>query len=79
MPTELYGDLTRTNKETAWLTRKEAASYLRLGESTLAKLFVSGEGPPAIKIGRSIRYALLDLNVWMNSRRRRSTSDTGIF
>jgi hypothetical protein len=36
-----------------WLTRKEAAGYLRLGESTLAKLFVSGDGPPAIKVGRA--------------------------
>jgi excisionase family DNA binding protein len=69
-----------TNPKTTfptWLTRKEAASYLKLGESTLAKLFVSGDGPPAIKIGRSVRYAALDLDGWMNSRRRMSTSDTG--
>jgi excisionase family DNA binding protein len=79
MSNELYGESTRGHKETSWLTRKEAARYLRLGESTLAKLFVSGDGPPAIKIGRSVRYAMPDLNVWMNSRRRRSTSDTGIF
>jgi excisionase family DNA binding protein len=78
MSTELYGEPRRAPKETAWLTRKEAANYLRLGESTLAKLFISGDGPPAIKVGRSVRYALPDLNVWMNSRRRRSTSDTGV-
>lgn len=60
-----------------WLTRKEAAGYLRLGESTLAKLFVSGDGPPAIKIGRSVRYASIDLDGWMLQRRRKSTSDTG--
>ena len=62
---------------TAWLTRREAAQYLKLGESTLAKLFVSGDGPPAIKIGRSVRYSKFDLNEWMGSRRRRSTSDNG--
>jgi excisionase family DNA binding protein len=61
----------------AWLTRKEAAGYLKLGESTLAKLFVSGDGPPAIKIGRSVRYSSVDLNEWMAAKRRRSTSDTG--
>lgn len=61
-----------------WLTRKEAAQYCRLGESTLAKLFVSGGGPAAIKIGRSVRYAVSDLDRWMNSRLRRSTSDTGL-
>ena len=61
----------------AWFTRKEAASYLRLGESTLAKLFVSGDGPQAVKIGRSVRYSSIDLDNWMTARRRRSTSDTG--
>ncbi|WP_315813840.1 helix-turn-helix domain-containing protein [Bradyrhizobium sp. SZCCHNR2028] len=61
----------------AWLTRREAAQFLKLGESTLAKLFVSGDGPPAIKIGRSVRYSEVDLNAWMGSRRRRSTSDNG--
>jgi predicted DNA-binding transcriptional regulator AlpA len=60
-----------------WLTRKEAAEYLKLGESTLAKLFVSGAGPTAIKIARSVRYATSDLDLWMNSRRRKSTSDPG--
>jgi len=64
-------------KQPNWLTRKEAAAYLRLGESTLAKLFVSGDGPPAIKVGRSVRYASGDLDAWMCSRRRRSTSDVG--
>lgn len=61
----------------SWLTRKEAASYLRLGESTLAKLFVSGNGPIAIKIGKSVRYARSDLDAWMGRRRRQSTSDIG--
>lgn len=68
---------TPTDQRVIWLTRKEAADYLKLGESTLAKLFVSGDGPPAIKIGRSVRYSARDLNTWMSSRRRASTSDTG--
>jgi excisionase family DNA binding protein len=66
-----------TGQRSVWLTRKEAADYLKLGESTLAKLFVSGDGPPAIKIGRSVRYSSVDLNEWMAAKRRRSTSDTG--
>jgi excisionase family DNA binding protein len=68
---------TETIREAYWLTRKEAAGYLKLGESTLAKLFVTGDGPPAIKIGRSVRYSISDLNTWMLARRRRSTSDGG--
>jgi excisionase family DNA binding protein len=58
-----------------WLTRKEAAAYLRIGESTLAKLFVSGGGPEAIKIGKSVRYCRSDLDAWMSGRKRASTSD----
>lgn len=69
--------INASNERPYWLTRKEAAAYLRLGESTLAKLFVSGDGPPAIKVGRSVRYASGDLDAWMGSRRRRSTSDVG--
>jgi len=68
---------TTVGQKSVWLTRKEAAGYLKLGESTLAKLFVSGDGPPAIKIGRSVRYSHLDLNDWMAAKRRKSTSDTG--
>ncbi|MCK1311802.1 helix-turn-helix domain-containing protein [Bradyrhizobium sp. 45] len=69
--------IEKANGSSKWLTRKEAACYLRLGESTLAKLFVSGDGPPAIKVGRSVRYDSKDLDAWMSSRRRRSTSDIG--
>jgi excisionase family DNA binding protein len=61
-----------------WLTRREAAKYLKLGESTLAKLFVSGDGPEAVKVGRSIRYLTADLNHWMIQRRRKSSSDLGL-
>jgi len=61
----------------AYLTRAEAAAYLKLGISTLAKAFVAGDSPVAIKIGKSVRYARSDLDAWMLARRRRSTSDTG--
>jgi predicted DNA-binding transcriptional regulator AlpA len=61
-----------------WLTRREAGKYLKLGESTLAKLFVSGDGPEAVKVGRSIRYLTADLDHWMIQRRRKSSSDSGL-
>lgn len=64
------------NKSTeTWLTRKEAAAYIKLGQSTLAKLFLTGDGPTAVKVGRSVRYSIADLDNWMNLRKRRSTSD----
>ena len=38
------------------LTAKEAAVYLKASESFLAKARMRGDGPPFIKVGRSIRY-----------------------
>jgi excisionase family DNA binding protein len=58
-----------------WFTRREAASYLKLGESTLAKAFMSGDSPPAAKVGRSVRYRRADLDAWMAARMRQSTRE----
>ena len=38
------------------LTPKEAANFLRVSESWLAKARMRGDGPPYVKLGRSIRY-----------------------
>jgi Helix-turn-helix domain len=45
-------------------TAREAAVFLRVSGSWLAKARMRGDGPPYVKIGRSIRYpegALLQL------------------
>lgn len=55
-----------------------AARLLGLSPSTLAKMRLRGDGPPFIKAGaRVILYAKEDLETWLASRRRRSTSDEG--
>jgi len=59
------------------LTPKEAADLLGLGESTLAKLRLTGAGPIFRKLGRCVRYSAMDLTDWADRRIRRSTSDTG--
>jgi predicted DNA-binding transcriptional regulator AlpA len=59
----------------ALLTAKDASAFLRLSASWLAKARMSGEGPPYIKMGRSIRYSQGALLQWMKSRQRMSTSD----
>jgi predicted DNA-binding transcriptional regulator AlpA len=46
----------------------EAAEFLRLSLSWLAKTRMSREGPPFIRIGRSIRYSQAALLQWMKSR-----------
>jgi predicted DNA-binding transcriptional regulator AlpA len=58
------------------LTPKEAAHYLRVSLSWLAKARMHGDGPPFIRIGRSVRYAELALVQWMKSRQRLSTSES---
>jgi hypothetical protein len=57
------------------LTPNDAANFLRVSLSWLAKARMRGDGPPYIKIGRSIRYAEVALVQWMKSRQRLSTSE----
>lgn len=54
-----------------------AAAYTGLSEQTLAKLRVYGGGPPYIKAGSRVIYDTRDLDPWMESRKRTSTSDLG--
>ena len=56
------------------LTPKEAAAFLRVSLSWLAKARMRGDGPPFIKVGRSVRYPEAALNQWMRGRQRLSTS-----
>jgi predicted DNA-binding transcriptional regulator AlpA len=57
------------------LTPKEAAHFLRVSLSWLAKARMRGDGPPYIRIGRSIRYAEAILIQWTKGRQRMSTSE----
>jgi hypothetical protein len=62
-----------------FLDSAEAALYLRLSRSCLAKWRCQGgsHNPAYHLCGRKILYAVADLDAWLASRRRRSTSDTG--
>ena len=57
------------------LTPKDAANLLRLSESWLAKARMRGDGPPYVKLGRTIRYREGALLQWLRSRQRLSTSE----
>ena len=54
-----------------------AAAYLALSSQRLAKLRLYGGGPTFIKAGRSILYRREDLDSWLASLSRLSTSDSG--
>jgi predicted DNA-binding transcriptional regulator AlpA len=55
----------------------EAAEFLGLSVSKLNKMRVFGGGPDFLKLGSRVAYAPADLNAWLQTRRRSSTSDTG--
>lgn len=61
-----------------WLTAKQAAALMSVAVNTLARLRMHGDGPPYAKHGRgkqaAVRYKRSDLEAWMASHARRSTS-----
>ena len=58
-----------------YLRTKEAAEYCGSTRSSFEKRRVQGAGPPFIKMGRTVVYALSDLDAWMAERRFRSTAE----
>lgn len=57
------------------LTPKDAADRLGLSPSWLAKARMRGDGPPYLKLGRSVRYGERALAKWTRTRTRVSTSE----
>ena len=55
----------------------EASEYLGVSSSWLAKLRLYGGGPRYSKLGRSIRYPTDELDAWLSSNLRASTSEVG--
>lgn len=62
---------------TRLLSTREEAKKLGISHRTLEGLRLKGGGPPFVKLGRSVRYDETDVDMWLASRRRRSTSDPG--
>ncbi|MGV3707374.1 MAG: helix-turn-helix transcriptional regulator [Gemmatimonas sp.] len=52
----------------------QAAHYLGLGRRTLENWRCRGDGPPFLKIGRTVRYCPADLSKWLDERRYSNTS-----
>ncbi len=57
---------------------KDAACYLGLATSTLAKLRLSGAGPTFCKLGRRVVYRRFDLDAHLDRCQRRRTSDSSL-
>ncbi len=59
------------------LSPEEAARFLNLSPSTLAKMRLSGKSPTYIKMGRRVAYRRSDLEDWIAAHRFRSTAECG--
>lgn len=53
----------------------EAADHANLSESFLAKLRMRGDGPRFIKVGKAVLYDSVDIDRWLESQKRLSTSE----
>lgn len=51
------------------LNRVEVHTYFGLSQRYLEVSAVRGDGPPMIKIGRSVRYRVSDLREWIDGHR----------
>ena len=50
------------------LTVKETAALLRIGLSSLYRLIEKNQGPPALRLGRSIRFRRSTLEKFLDSQ-----------
>lgn len=56
------------------LSRAEVAETFGMSRRFLEVSAVKGNGPPMVKIGRSVRYRVADLRTWIEARTVQSTS-----
>jgi excisionase family DNA binding protein len=52
----------------AYLTRRQACAYLNVSMATLERAAFHGGGPAFIKLGKTVRYAIIELDRWAKAR-----------
>ena len=57
------------------LTPKQAARFINMSESFLAKARMNGDGPRYLKLGRAVRYRKSDLVAWLKMSAKTSTAE----
>ena len=53
------------------------AELTGISASTWNKRRLTGDSPPFVRVGRSVRYHVPTSRAWLTARQRRSTSDDG--
>lgn len=66
--------MERTKERLEILDETEAAQFLRISTRTLQAWRVQGRGPRFHKVGRLCRYSRAELESWLDSQTRTSTS-----
>jgi hypothetical protein len=74
-PSSGSGAEQSTHADLELLTPKEAAGFLRLSGSFLAKARMRGDGPRYRKLSRSVRYLRADLLLWLKACAKTSTAE----
>lgn len=59
---------------TELMDSEAAAARIGWHPGSMARARVRGDGPPYLKVGRSVRYDPRDIDAWLESRKRNSTS-----
>lgn len=54
--------------ESALITTAELAETLRLSQGRLRNLRCKGRGPRGIKIGKSVRFRMADVQAWLDAQ-----------
>lgn len=59
------------------LSRPEVQKHFGISQRFLEVAAVRGDGPPVVKIGRSVRYQVRDIRAWINACREVIGKDGG--
>lgn len=54
----------------ATLTLEEVARHLKVTQKTVRRWYALGQFPKPIRVGHRLRWPLVDLQLWMQNRRR---------
>jgi hypothetical protein len=72
------GDASAVGYGLGLLNERQAADLLNMKVPTLRRWRWAGKGPAFLKIGGAVRYDRADLEAFLASARRTSTSDRGV-
>ena len=73
--TKWQGTARKPNELPSLLTAEETAKLLKVHPATLGNWRVSGRGPRFVRIGRRVRYSVIDLESYVADRTKQSTSE----